>query len=42
MKNAIFFIPAIKSPDLDGFGSLFHKDTSDIVGNEVMDVVLDV
>lgn len=31
-----------KAPDLDGFGSLFYRDAWHIIGNDVLDAVLNV
>lgn len=42
VKQAIFSIPGGKSPEPDGFGSSFFKDTGEIVGREVKCLVLEV
>lgn len=39
---ALFSIPDKKTLGLDGFGSFFYKDAWDIVGYDVIVVVLDV
>ncbi|XP_056691786.1 uncharacterized protein [Spinacia oleracea] len=42
VKSALFSIPGTKAPGSDGFGSFFYKDDWHIVGDEVINDVLDV
>lgn len=42
VKKALFSIPRDKAPGTDGFGTYFYRDTWSIMGNEVIDAVLDV
>ena len=42
IMKVLFSIPGTKAPGPDGFGSSFYKDSCDVVGNDVLDAVMDV
>lgn len=42
VQKALFSIPGTNAPGLDGFRTLFYKDSWDVIGDNVIDVVLDV
>ncbi|XP_056688493.1 uncharacterized protein [Spinacia oleracea] len=42
VKKALFSIPGVKAPGPNGFGSYFFKDAWNIVGDDIINVVLDV
>ena len=42
IRKALFSIPGTKVPGPDGFGSDFYRDSWDIIGDDVLNAILDV
>ena len=40
VKNELFYIPEMKAPGPDGYGSSFYQDNCDLVGKDVEQAVL--